>query len=224
MPQNPTIPLKIAAPNPGLTDVLNAHKIDIMQQLNCHAIATITAVSIIPSNNIVTVDATVNYNRTYFNRQPDGTYQAQTVNYPQLVDCPLMTMSGGGTYLSMPVKPGDQCMILFNDRDMSAWQTQAKGFTGPVPTARLHAFTDAVAVVGFPQITGTYSPDHALLTNGNAEVGVPQTGGLVRIANENTTLGTVLSTFFNSVSVATSIMEINTAAALANISLIGLLE
>lgn len=209
----PKIPLGLKSPNPKLKDVLDAVKTDILQNMNCVAIATITAVTVhvgSGTQEIVTVNATVNYNKTYFVRQPNGTYQAQTADYPQIVDAPLIGLTGGFTSLTMPVQPGDQCLILFNDRDLNNWFAGAT--SGPVATARLHSFSDAIALVGFQQ-SETYSSSHALLTNGIAEVGVAQTNAFpavqkVRVANDTTTLYNVLSqliTAIEAITVTTSV-------------------
>lgn len=207
MSQPPQIQPKLATPNPGLKDLLDAHKIDILQSFNCHAIATINSITQNETNGLLLVNASLNYSKTYFNRLPNGTYQAQLVNYTQLLDCPLIVLGGGATSISFPVKAGDQCLILFNDRDMSNWQQQANGFAGPVATPRLHSFTDAIALVGFIKVSN-YDPDHALLSNGNAEVGVPATtsgaaAAKVRIANQSTTLYTLLSNLITAIEAIT---------------------
>lgn len=187
----PTIPLNLNTANPGLKDLLNAFKIDTQLSINCHAVATIQSITTNDANGLLVVSATINYSRTYFDRQPNGTYQAKLVDYPQLVDCPLVVLGGGSTALTFPVSKGDQCLILFNDRDLNNWFAGAS--SGPVASARLHSFTDAIALVGFQKIT-SYDDTHALLTNGEAEVGVPAdpASTQVRIANSTTTLNTLL--------------------------------
>ena len=164
-------PLNIPYGKPTLKDLLDAHKKDILLSLNCHAIATV--VSFVPKDPVTgfaTVTAQMNYSKTYTKQQEDGTYIQTFPPYPDLLDCPAITLGGGTSVLQVPVQPGDQCLILFNDRDLSNWWAGAR--SGPTASARLHSFTDAIALVGFVpwQITDT---GHLMLTNGNAQVGVP---------------------------------------------------
>lgn len=194
--QPPTIPFNLARADPSLKDLLDAHRTNILNSINCHAIATIqsfaqAAVNGAP-NGLYTVSATINYSKTYFVKEADGTYQPQQQNYPILVDVPAIILGGGSTYLTFPITVGDQCLILFNDKDLNNWFAGAN--TGPVATPRSHSLADGIALVGFAKVP-TFDSSHALLSNGNAEVGVPSDATLakVRIANNSTTLYTLLA-------------------------------
>jgi len=184
----PTIPLNVNAATPKLSDLMNAVITNVMQQLNCHAVATVQSFTQ-NSNGLFTVNATMNYSKTYWQQNPDGSYTPKLVNYPTLVDCPAIILGGGSTALTFPVQAGDQCLILFNDRDLNNWFAGAR--SGPVASARMHSFSDGIALIGFQQVSA-YDDAHALLTNGNAELGIGADNGLVRIANDSTTLGTIL--------------------------------
>lgn len=204
----PTIPLNVAAASPKLSDLMNAVMTNVMQQMNCHAVATVQSFTQ-NANGLFTVNATMNYNKTYWQQASDGTYTPTLVNYPTLIDCPAIILGGGKTALTFPVQAGDQCLILFNDRDLNNWFEGAR--SGPVASARLHSFSDGIALIGFQQVTA-YDPDHALLTNGNAEIGVGASGSLVRIANETTTLGTILVNLTNVLETLTTAMSAATPA------------
>lgn len=202
----PTISQPNQIANPGLKDLLDVMKTNTLINTNCHAVATVQSfsqgvVNGIP-NGLYTVNATINYSRTYWVKQADGTYLPQQQSYPTLVDCPVIVLGGGSTFLSFPIKEGDQCLILFNDRDLNNWFAGAR--SGPVATARLHAFADAIALVGFNPVNN-FDSGHALLSNGNAEVGVPADPGtgLVRIANSSTTLYTLLSDLITAINAIT---------------------
>lgn len=229
----PTIPLNIPAADPDLKTLLDAFKTDIMLATNCHAIATVQSVSQ-NSNGLLTVSATVNYSRTYFVQQLDGTYLTQQVSYPLLIDCPVVVLGGGTASLTFPVAQGDQCLIMFNDRDLDNWFAGAK--SGPVASARLHSFSDGIALVGF-NINGTYSTTHAMLSNGSTQIGA--SNSLVLINNSaGHSLGAILAaltsalhTFMTSVSAASSVAQVaaaastaNSAMATANTQIAGLLE
>lgn len=74
----------------------------------------------------------------------DGTRVYQ--DYPVLKDCPVITLFGGVDFLSMPIQPGDNCLVLFNDCDMDQWATNGDG--GHPSTSRMHDLSDAIAIVG----------------------------------------------------------------------------
>lgn len=194
----PQIPLNLAAASPNLKTLLDALKTDIQLSINCHAVATVQSFTQNEVNGLFTLTAKINYSKTYFERQLDGSYRAVQKDYPLLVDCPAIVLGGGSTYLTFPIAEGDQCLVLFNDRDLSNWFIGAQA--GPVASTRLHSFADAIALVGFQRVS-SYDGDHALLSNGNAEVGVPtdKTSALVRIANATTTLNTLLQTLITDI-------------------------
>lgn len=194
----PTIPLNLNVANPTLKDLLDFWKQDVMLSTNCHGIATVKAVSKNANNGLITVSATMNYSKTVFVQQQNGSWVSQLQDYPVLVDCPVIVLGGGATALSFPISVGDQCLILFNDRDMNNWFAGA--MSGPVASARLHSFADAIALVGFQQLA-SLDTTHAYLTNGNAQVGVQasKAGSLVKIANNGTTLNTLLQQLVSNV-------------------------
>lgn len=206
----PVIPAPNIAANPDMATLLKAIQNNVAVNLNCHAVGTIQSFSQGKNldgtvNGLYVVNVQVNYARTYFtqgdaNSQP----QAQIREYPLLLDCPLVIMGGGNTYLQFPIAVGDQCLVFFNDRDLNNWYAGAR--TGPVATARTHSIADAIALVGFQNVP-TYDMSHALLTNGNAAIGVPSAsnGRLVRIANRSSTLNGLLQQLISDIQAITII-------------------
>lgn len=193
MSDNVTIPIGLQKPNPGLKDLLDIWKVDVMRSLNCHAIAVVDSTEL-SDTGLQTVQATLVYGQTYFEPVGNGTYKTVIIPAPTLVDVPVVILGGGSTTLTFPIEKGDECLILFNDVDLGNWFSGAN--SGPVATPIQHGYSNGLAIVGFPRITGL-TTNHAVLSNGNAEVGVPATtegiaGGLVRIANSTSTLGQVL--------------------------------
>ena len=184
-----TIPQILSVPNPGLKDLLDALKQDIMRDLNCHGIATVQSFSQADNGKFV-IQATMNYQKTYWQPQPSGSYIPQLVSYPILVDCPAIVLGGGSTALTFPIQAGDQCLIMFNDRDIQNWFAGAQ--SGPVATPRCHSFADAIAFVGF-QTVESYDSTHAIITNAaGAKVGVQASGDLCLISNNSGSLRDVL--------------------------------
>lgn len=74
------------------------------------------------------------------NMNADGTQNVQefTPIYAKVCYC--------NPYETFPLKPGDECLLLFSDREIESWfitgEAQPEGHT------RMHALTDAVAIVG----------------------------------------------------------------------------
>lgn len=184
----PTIPVPNTIYDPELKDVLDALKKDIMISLNCHAISTIQSFN----SSKQTVTATINYQRTYFNTDPNtGQYVRRLVNYPILVDVPVVILGGGKSALTFPIQQGDQALILFNDRSIDNWAAGAR--SGPVSSSRTHNLADGLALVGLNSISG-YDADNVTLDGGAA---------LIQIKNDITNLKTILDDLITAINAMT---------------------
>lgn len=183
-----SLPFAPSKSDPNLKDLLDLLKKDILLNLNCHHIGTIQTFN----SAAQTATATVNYKRTFYQlNKTTGVYDAVLIDYPQLLDCPVIVLGGGNSALTFPVNTGDECLVLFNDRDMSNWYQGASG--GSVASPRLHSFADGVIIVGLRSLRNaltSYDTTRAVLRNGAALVGVGP--ALVKIANNTTTLNTLL--------------------------------
>ena len=206
----PQISQNLVPSSPQLQDLLDLLKKDIMMSLVCHHIGTVQSFD--PAKQIAT--ATINYKKTYFNRDSNGLYQPKLVDYPILIDCPCIVLGGGPTSLTFPIAKGDECLILFNDRDIDSWFSS--GQVGPVATPRLHSMSDALILVGVRsagKALAGYDEDRAVLQNGTTMVGVGES--LVKIANADYTLNTILQdliTAINDLVTATSAITVTCAA------------
>jgi hypothetical protein len=119
---------------PNLKILLNEARAEIFSTLNCVQIGKIEKIT--PETQ--TVEISIQIRRL----AADGTSSA----HPILVDCPYFVLQGGGAYLDMPIKPGDCCIILFNDRCIDSWWATAN--LADPPSARKHSLSDALAIVG----------------------------------------------------------------------------
>lgn len=168
-----------ALQEPELMDSLYNLKDDIFRVLNC------VKVGRIQSFNVSTKTAEI---QILFKRvMPDQTIKS----YPVLVDCPVFTLQGGGSYLEMPIAAGDQCIILFSDRNIDAWYKN--GAEAAPFTDRCHDMSDGIALVGINALTSTlanYATDEVKLVYGNAKIG--EKGGKITIRNNSTSLLTVI--------------------------------
>ncbi len=190
--QQPLTPIM----DPSMSDLLNLFKKDLLINLNCHHVGIIQ--EFYPDDQ--TASVTIAYKKTIF--EPDkvtGIYNPVLVNYPLISQMPVIVLGGGTASLTFPISPGDECLVLFNDRDIDNWFSS--GQVGPVATPRLHSFTDGVALVGLRSLKSslkTYSDEYATLQNGPMGVGV--SAELVKIYNATTTLGQLLQNIITQIS------------------------
>lgn len=174
--------------DPSLVDVLNQFKKDILISLNCHAIATVQSFD----SEAQTVTATINYTKSFMQRQEDGSYIPVAQNYPILLDVPIIILGGGNASLTFPIAKGDECLILFNDRDIDNWFNGQN--TLPPATSRLHSFSDGIALVGFRDIA-SYDTDSVVIKNGTNQIKIGSgfsDPNLIKISNSATSITAIL--------------------------------
>lgn len=166
--------------------VLSLWKRDIMLSLNCHAVGTIQEFD----STLQTAQVSINYKQVYSPTSP--TLPDQLVAYPLLLDCPVVIMNGGGGRLTFPIKKGDECIVLFNDRDIDTWFA---GNTGGAPnSSRTHSFSDGLVLVGVKSnLTklSDYSTTHVELSHSDG--GSLKLSDKVRLENNITDLKAVIN-------------------------------
>lgn len=134
--------LQLLAP-PSLTDVLNQTKRNLSTGINC------INIGIIQSFDIETQSATIQLAlRRVTAVYPDGTRTVET--RPLLKSCPCFVLCGGSSYLTMPITEGDECLVLFNDRELDQWYANG-GVQTPIGY-RVHSSSDAFALVGIKSL------------------------------------------------------------------------
>lgn len=146
------------ANQPTLASLLALHKEDIMYSINCHQVGEIV------SFNSSTQTAEVKIKML---RLMNG----ELKEYPILVDCPCIILSGGKGRLTFPIQAGDSCLVLFNDKDIDNWY--AGGQTMQPRTSRVHNFADAIALVGARNLQNSisdYLADGTELKYGNSTI------------------------------------------------------
>lgn len=166
---------------PSLKDLLDLYKKQTMLGLNCHHLATIQSFNA----SAQTITATINYKKTFFQYDPQSkAYTSTLQDYPLVADCPVVVIGGGPARITFPIAKGDQCLLLFNDRDMNNWY--AGSTTSATQTPRLHSFADCVALIGPNNqntVLAAYDAVRALLTNGNVMLGINPSNNKVTFAN-----------------------------------------
>lgn len=131
--------------NPDLTTILNLVKREIKAEMNCVSIGKIQAFD--ATNMTATI--TINYQKVLKNGTTNskGDVRDVIIEYPVLVRVPVVILNGGGGYLTFPITAGDQCILMFCDRDIDNWM-KTESASQPPNSMRLHDLTDAIALVG----------------------------------------------------------------------------
>lgn len=198
---------------PNLKDLLDFFKKQIKLELNCHHIGKIALFN--PLNQ--TAQVNIVYTKTFSQVDDIGIQTVTTVNYPMLLECPVICLGGGDGSLTFPIETGDECLVLFNDRDIDTWFSTGGSSSAP-NTGRLHSFTDGIALVGIrsmPNVLTDYSSSAVTLTYGLNTIQIFETKvlislspttsleidstGVVKITNETGELLSTLANLFNDV-------------------------
>ncbi len=139
---------------PNELNVLEELKRDIGVNLNCIQIGIIQAFD--PGDQTATIQLALKQVTAV---KPDGT--KILAEHPVLLKCPVMFLQGGAAYITMPITPGDNCIVLFNDREIDNWFA-AGGVQTPL-TGRTHDISDGIAIVGIKNLQTAIA---GYLTNG----------------------------------------------------------
>jgi hypothetical protein len=157
-------------------DLMQSVKSDVMQSMFCVQLGTIQAYDNLKN----TAKITINFKKQFGN--------GKVVDYPPLEDCPVFTLYGGDASISIPIKKGDQCIILFNDRNIDNWYLN--GSTGVPADVRCHSIADGIAIVGVRNLAkAELVPANSLCVNGGSKK--------VSIKNSSTNLKKLMDSFID---------------------------
>lgn len=126
------------APSP-LYSIFKQLKSEIFSDLRVCLPASISAVDVATGTVSVQIGVMQNILQLSF---PGG----RDFSYPELTDCPVFTLQGGGVGAIMPVEVGDECLIIFSDRALNNWFIS--GESAPLPSLRMHDISDGFVLVG----------------------------------------------------------------------------
>ena len=123
------------ATNPDLTQAIESGTERGIAELNCVKIGIIQ--EFYPDN--LTAQVLVANKKTIGINQ-DGTQNVRDYApiYAKVCYC--------NPYETFPLKKGDECILLFSDREIESWFIN--GDTNPIAYPRMHDITDAIAIVG----------------------------------------------------------------------------
>ena len=115
-------------------------------------------------------------------RMNDGKGNLSWIDIPELLDVPFFVYSGGGYCLTLPIKPGDDCLVVFGDNCMDAWW-QSGGVQNQIERRR-HDLSDGFAIVGFrsqPAVVSNYSANTVQLRNKAGDAYIEIAGNEINI-------------------------------------------
>lgn len=174
-PQQNLVPSEV-----DLNDTLNLFKKNLLLRFNCHHVAKVQSFNKVTQ----TASVTINYKKSFSLPNSMGVYSEKLVDYPILASCPVIFVGGGGGCLTFPVEQGDDCLVLFNDRDIDNWFSGSS--TSAPQTSRLHSFSDGLIIVGprsMNNLIPTFSDDAIELRtiDGLTKVSIKTDGSQVTI-------------------------------------------
>jgi hypothetical protein len=110
----------------------------------------------------------------------------ELLSLPELPSVPVVFPRGGGFFVSFPLQPGDQVLLVICDRELNLWKSKG-GDTSP-QDPRTHHIADAVAIPGCYPFTEVLADAHAsdmvLGKDGGAQVHI-KTNGQIHVGSEN---------------------------------------
>lgn len=172
-----------------LSDVLNAHKRDILITMNCHAIGEIESFD--------TAKQTATVKISYSMQIYENNNLVQK-DYPILLDCPVMTYTGGGSGITMPIAQGDSCLVLFNDRDIDNWFQG--GGSKILASGRVHSLSDAIIFVGIrplDKVIQNYDGTNPTIFNGETQIKIKSSK--ILLENSSDKLGLLLAELIDTI-------------------------
>lgn len=138
--------MTIKPASPRKIDIYDALERKIRMGLNC------VQVGVVQEFNTETQLASVKIAMKQVVRiNEDGTQELR--EYPLLLECPTFVLSGSNDFISFPISEGDNCLVLFNDRDIDTWLNAGDG--GFPTTVRAHDLADAFCLVGVRPLTAS---------------------------------------------------------------------
>lgn len=128
---------------PRLPIVLETTKQELLEQINCVKIGVVQAFYPGNAETSPTVDVKIAFTQVVV-IAPDGT--RTLAEYAELKGVPVSFQQGGGCIATFPVAQGDECLLLFNDKQLDNWLLSGAG--QPPTINRMHDWSDAMAIVG----------------------------------------------------------------------------
>lgn len=183
--------------SPDLTQTLYSVVEKVGKELNCMRVGIVQA--FYPDD--LTADVLI-ANKKTINLNSDGT---QNVKNYALIRAKVCYCT---PFITYPIKKGDECILLFSDREIESWFINGEVNTEGYP--RLHDLTDAIAVVGLRSLPNmiTILQDALHLFYGNSDIQLKENqininSTLLSIVGNTTQTGDITATNLNATAAAT---------------------
>jgi hypothetical protein len=111
------------------------------------------------------------------NRLVDGV----SIELPEFIEVPLLTLQGGGSYLHFPIAVGDYALLFFTERCFDGWYN-GNDFKVPLEY-RMHDYSDGIALVGINNLAGALDIPTVIQRTGDTN----QDGNITHQGNRNQT-------------------------------------
>lgn len=111
-------------------------------------------------------EQTVTVQLTLREQVSNSEYNKEWMEIPLLLDVPIVVPRAGGYTLTMPIKQGDECLVIFGDMCIDAWW-ELGGIQNQLEKRR-HDLSDGFAILGVwsqPKVLQNYSTDSCQLRN-----------------------------------------------------------
>lgn len=154
---------------PELYDLLERNKRDTMNSINCIKVGKIVKYTALTNSAEISIASK--------RKLADGTI----ADYPILGDCPVFVLKGGTSFISCPITPGDECIVLFSDRSIDNWYLA--GQVLPPMDTRCHSLSDGIAIVGIQSLANVkLTPASSVCINGGTyKVSIKNAGANLKI-------------------------------------------
>jgi hypothetical protein len=116
-------------------------------------------------------------------------FQPVDVEIPLLLDVPIVVPRAGGYIITLPVKKGDECLVLFSDMCINSWFTS--GGVQNQERRRRHDLSDSFAILGpwsQPRVLDGYSQSGIQIRSEDGETFLEVIKGQVHVS-KNLTVG-----------------------------------
>ncbi len=100
-----------------------------------------------------------------------GEAAVKATQLPILTDIPICFPRAGGYSITLPIKKGDECLLVFADMCIDGWW-QSGGVQDQMETRR-HDLSDAFAIIGTtsqPRRVGGYSPENLQIRTDDSSI------------------------------------------------------
>ena len=167
-------------PNPPtLTELLDSLTREILKNLNCIKPCVVVEYSAGGADDIPTAKLRIAFQKVT-SIASDGT--KTLAEYTELVSVPVFFMGGGGFTMTYPIAPGDEGIVLFNDRNIDNWVHFGAGQAPE--TGRVHDLSDGIALIGIrsmPRALGNISATAAQLRSDDGQTVIEASPGKIQL-------------------------------------------